>query len=331
MAEYPLATSYFGVEHLAILDHLVLNTALDVPGLAAGPVLLDVRLEPEALSKSWRVRSDFGIIGYLDTAEAAEFPGLERIKASGLIASTQATLDIVDNALEVGVNLGLWPWQVPHNDQPQGSTLLSGGTGHIVDITVGDLSPNQLERMGAEQLIVTLDAVDGNLLATAEGYVIGLIAGNKTVQEVTALVQAAESTSRFFVARAYCAEGIIAVDLPAGQGDPFDSPLPALQVPPEHAAIPAREDLTRSEVWEVTLPSESFSAGLPRGSRRPSRAQASPDLAQLVSTMPKQDSLSWRALPTADAPGRFSSESARVRARRQARERAAGRGGHHRR
>jgi len=57
---------------------------------------------------------------------------------------------------------------------------------------------------------------------------------------------------------------------------------------------------------------------------------ASSGLADLVSSMPGSQNLSWRALPVAEEPGRFSSESARVRARRVAREQSRPRGGNHR-
>ncbi|MGO2611744.1 hypothetical protein [Corynebacterium flavescens] len=329
MALYPLASSYFGVEHLAILDHPLLNAALDIPGLAQGPVSLEAQLEPDSLSKGWRIRCAFGCIGYLDELEAAEFPQLARVRASGLQPATVATVEIVEGELEVGVSLGLGPWQVPHNDQPSGSTLLNGGMGHLIDTSVGDLSPQQLKAMGTEQMIVTLDSVDGDLLATAEGYVIGLIPGGRDLQEVAEMVQRAEGTPEFFAARAYCAGGRIGVDLPLPGAELFAPSIPALRVPSERAAISAPAVEGQPEVWEVSLPAADFAASLPHGSRRPTRAQASPDLAALVKAMPRQDKLSWRALPTADVPGRFSSESARVRARRQAREN--GRGGHHRR
>ena len=58
--------------------------------------------------------------------------------------------------------------------------------------------------------------------------------------------------------------------------------------------------------------------------------QASAKLAELVFSIPGEQNFSWRALPVAEEPGRFSSESARVRARRVARETSHHRGGNHR-
>lgn len=113
--------------------------------------------------------------------------------------------------------------------------------------------------------------------------------------------------------------------------------------------------------WETGLDAADFSADLPHGMRHiasptatqpePVTAQPEPvatqpepaaqpesaapgqahaELADLVSHMPGQQTLAWRDLPTAAAPGRFSSESARVRARRSQRDAAHRRGGNHR-
>ena len=112
---YPLAKSYFGVTHVAVLEHVVHSVALSLPLLHKGPLALAVTLEPEAFSGGWRVRSEFGILGYLDAAETAEFPALQRVRASGFRVATDATVELVseDATIDVAVNLGLAPWMVP--------------------------------------------------------------------------------------------------------------------------------------------------------------------------------------------------------------------------
>ena len=52
MALYPLATSYFDVEHVAVLEHPVLGTALSIPGVAKHAALVDVSLEPDTYTLS---------------------------------------------------------------------------------------------------------------------------------------------------------------------------------------------------------------------------------------------------------------------------------------
>ena len=166
MALYPLATSYFGVEHVAVLEHPVLGTALSIPGVAKHAALVDVSLEPDTYTNGWRVRSDFGFLGFLDEVEAAEYPALERLKASSAQPQTIATVEVVDGEVEVAVSLGLWPWMVPVNDQTQGTALLSGGQGVLIDAAAGDLSPAQLESMGTQQFFVTLEDLAGTAVAT---------------------------------------------------------------------------------------------------------------------------------------------------------------------
>ncbi|MDU7103366.1 MAG: hypothetical protein E6332_08785, partial [Corynebacterium sp.] len=173
MALYPLATSYFGVEHVAVLEHPVLGTALSIPGVAKHAALVNVSLEPDTYTNGWRVRSDFGFLGFLDEVEAAEYPALERLKASSAQPQTIATVEVVDGQVEVAVSLGLWPWMVPVNDQPQGTALLSGGRGVLIDAAAGDLSPAQLEQMGTQQFFVTLDDLAGTAVATCDDTVLG--------------------------------------------------------------------------------------------------------------------------------------------------------------
>ncbi len=50
MVPYPLATSYFGVEHVAILEHVISGTVLSIPGVGSQPALIDVSLEPDTYS-----------------------------------------------------------------------------------------------------------------------------------------------------------------------------------------------------------------------------------------------------------------------------------------
>ena len=173
MALYPLATSYFGVEHVAVLEHPVLGTALSIPGVAEHAALVDVSLEPDTYTNGWRIRSDFGFLGFLDEVEAAEYPALERLKNSFAQPQTSATVEVVDGKVEVAVSLGLWPWMVPVNDQPQGTALLAGGRGVLIDVAAGDLSSPQLQRMGTQQFFVTLEDLSGTAVATCDDMVLG--------------------------------------------------------------------------------------------------------------------------------------------------------------
>ena len=378
MVPYPLATSYFGVEHVAILEHVISGTVLSIPGVGSQPALIDVSLEPDTYSNGWRVRSEFGFIGFLDEVEAAEYPDLHRLKASQATPQTVATVGIVDGELEVAVSLGLWPWMVPVNDQPAESALLAGGHGAVIDSAAGDLTDEQLSHLETQQFFVTLKVIDDAVVASCGDTVVGPCGVLSQLPGLRAAYAAAQEAGTVLAARAYSGGGMIAVDIPAEDAtdtELFSPAVPPLRVPSGRTALPSTTTSrpttpAQPEGWEFALESADIAGDLPTGSRRPvspsankdlGSAEASPatpstapendaapttprahekneaaappassGLADLVSSMPGSQNLSWRALPVAEEPGRFSSESARVRARRVAREQSRPRGGNHR-
>lgn len=363
MVPYPLATSYFGVEHVAILEHVSSGTVLSIPGVGSQPALIDVSLEPDTYSNGWRVRSEFGFIGFLDEVEAAEYPDLHRLKASQATPQTVATVGIIDGELEVAVSLGLWPWMVPVNDQPAESALLAGGHGAVVDTAAGDLTESQLSQLETQQFFVTLKVIDDAVVASCGDTVLGPCGALSQLPGLRAAYAAAQEAGTAVAARAYSGGGMIAVDTPAEdatEAELFSPPVPPLRVSSGRTALPGATSRPATpappEEWEFALESADIAGDLPAGSRRsvspsankalrpaePSPAPhaherdeaaappASSGLADLVSSMPGSQNLSWRALPVAEEPGRFSSESARVRARRVAREQSRPRGGNHR-
>lgn len=378
MVPYPLATSYFGVEHVAILEHVISGTVLSIPGVGSQPALIDVSLEPDTYSNGWRVRSEFGFIGFLDEVEAAEYPDLHRLKASQATPQTVATVDIIDGELEVAVSLGLWPWMVPVNDQPAESALLAGGHGAVIDSAAGDLTDEQLSHLETQQFFVTLKVIDDAVVASCGDTVVGPCGVLSQLPGLRAAYAAAQEAGTVLAARAYSGGGMIAVDIPAEDAtdtELFSPTVPPLRVQSGRTALPSTTTSrpttpAQPEGWEFALESADIAGDLPTGSRRPvspsankdlGPAEASPatpstapendaapttprahegdqaaappassGLADLVSSMPGSQNLSWRALPVAEEPGRFSSESARVRARRVAREQSRPRGGNHR-
>ncbi|WP_246822317.1 hypothetical protein [Corynebacterium sp. HMSC068G04] len=271
MALYPLAPSYFGVEHVAILEHLSLGTALSIPGLAQQPALVDVSLLPDPTTGGWRVRSDFGFLGALDGEESAEYPALNRLRTAAMTPTTQATVEIVDGEVEVAVALGLDPWMIPATNQPAGTALLSGGQGALVRVAEGELTAHQLREMGTEQLIVTLALLDDTVLATHDNLVLGPCAELSDVPALAAAFAAASQSGVSLAARAYAAGGRIAVDLPldpADSADPaelFAPAVPPLPLDPDKPAIPPALDPDAD--WEFTTPADPLASPLPTGSR----------------------------------------------------------------
>lgn len=272
MALYPLAPSYFGVEHVAVLDHVSLGTALSIPGLVTEPALVDVSLLPNPATHGWRVHSPFGFLGALDESESAEYPSLARLRAAGFHPATHATVEIVDGTVDVAVALGLDPWMVPASNQPEGSALLAGGHGALVDVSAGQLTAHQLRGMGTQQFFATLVRLEDTVLATQGELVLGPCfslaqdaPASAPATALSAAFTAASQSGVSVVARAYSAAGRIAVDLPLDPAAPFAPAVPPLPLADSQPVIPPTLDLSAD--WEFTAPGDPLAAPLPTGAR----------------------------------------------------------------
>lgn len=265
MALYPLAPSYFGVEHVAVLEHVNFSTALSIPGLAQEPALVAVSLLPDPTTGGWRVRSDFGFLGSLDGEESAEYPALNRLRTAAMNPATHATVELVDSEVEIALALGLNPWMVPANNQPAGTALLNGGQGALVRVTEGELTSYQLRTMGTEQLFVTLVLLDDTVLATHDNLVLGPCAALSDAPALAAAFAAAAQSGASLAARAYVAAGRIAVDLPIDPEALFAPAVPPLPLDPDKPAIPPV--LNPNADWEFTTPADPLASPLPAGPR----------------------------------------------------------------
>ncbi|MHB2252924.1 hypothetical protein [Corynebacterium aurimucosum] len=265
MALYPLAPSYFGVEHVAVLEHVNFSTALSIPGLAQEPTLVAVSLLPDPTTGGWLVHSDFGFLGSLDGEESAEYPALNRLRTTAMNPATHATVELVDGEVEIALALGLNPWMVPANNQPAGTALLNGGQGALVRVTEGELTAYQLRTMGTKQFFVTLVLLDDTVLATHDDLVLGPCAALSDAPALAAAFAAAAQSGASLAARAYVAAGRIAVDLPIDPEALFAPAVPPLPLDPDKPAIPPM--LNPNADWEFTTPAEPLASPLPAGPR----------------------------------------------------------------
>ena len=277
MQLYPLPAAHLGVEHVTILDHVALGTALSIPRLNEAPVLMEVTLEANPLNHWWKVRSPFGIIGFLDAQESAEFPDLDRVLASQLNPATWATAEIIDGDIEIAVHLGLNVWSVPRNNQPAGSVLFNGGQGYLLDTSVADdLDEYQLAAMGTCQLITTVTAVGEHLVATIGDVALGAVRLEDVSAGLADVVRQAQQQGTVVCARAYVASGCIAVDLPAADSaELFAATLPQVTTPHDAPIIPPKEsELPHPLEFEFSVDAEDFASHspAPRGPRAISSA-----------------------------------------------------------
>ncbi|WJY89453.1 hypothetical protein [Corynebacterium confusum] len=258
MRNYHLPAQFLGVEHLALLDHITAAPVLSLPGLAHEPQVLEVSLEP--LPAGWRVRASVGIIATIAADEAAAFPGLDRLRRAGLIPTTWAQCEIADRAVEVGIHLGPNEWLVPVNTVPAQTVIVDGGQPAVVDTSRGDLPDDYAAYIHACQLIVRVDKKAAELIVSTEDNVLGTIGTPADYPALTAALDAAGT--RTVCARAYVADGSIAVDVPAdAESLRFRPAPPAL---PDASAWPARpQPLTQT--WDVTLDCAAFPLPTPGG------------------------------------------------------------------
>ncbi|KAA8723147.1 hypothetical protein [Corynebacterium phocae] len=269
MQHYPLPGSYLGVEYVAILENLVSSTALSIPGLGSKPLWLDVVLEADNLHRGWRVRCDHGYLGWLDSAESADYPQLERLRRAHMVAYTKATIEIVDNALEIAVFLGLAPWQIPVNNPLPGSLLFNSGFPVILHPA---LNLDVLDALGTRQFICEVSAHGTGFHAKIDGNSIGIFHPPAHVAHV--LEQAATKGLKVS-ARAYSAGGQLALDLPADNQQLYVAPPPPLP-----CAQPPLPEVAQHSDWEVTVVSSVLAEHVltppPRGTRRLEQAPQVP-------------------------------------------------------
>ncbi|OFS23537.1 hypothetical protein [Corynebacterium sp. HMSC04H06] len=258
MRIYHLPAQFLGVEHLALLDHITAAPVLSLPGLAHEPQVLEVSLEP--LPAGWRVRASVGIIATIAADEAAAFPSLDRLRRAGLVPTTWAQCEIAEHQVEVGIYLGPDEWLVPVNTVPAQAVIVEGGQPAAVDTSRGDLPDDYAARSHACQLIVRAGKQAGELIVSTEDHVLGAIGAPADYPALTAALDAAGT--RTVCARAYVADGSIAVDVPAdAESLRFRPTPPAL---PDASAWPARPQPV-PQVWDVTLDCAAFPRPTPGG------------------------------------------------------------------
>lgn len=302
MPQYPLATSYFGVEHAVVLEHTLAHAALTIPGISSGPVEVAVVLQPRAQMGGWRIVSDFGTLGILTADEAADFPALDTLRSAHFDPTTIATVEIVDSELEIAVMLGLNPWMLPQNSQPAGAALINGGFGATVDLSSGD-SPSLAEPAA---WIVSISQLDDALVASTDNHVLGSFGTAESLPHIATICNTAARQCASLCARAYTADGRLAVDLPLPDSQvPFAPAIPPLPQPDKS------EPQEQSSDWAVDFDDTDFSEAMPSGKRTvtsPSNLQPAPTAAAVPTSAPEPAV----EIPTEEPESDFSSQDAQM-------------------
>lgn len=256
MRNYQLPAQFFGVEHMALLDHIVPATVLNLPGLASQPQIREVSLEP--LPGGWRVRAGAGIIATFSPKEAAAFPALQRLRRAGMVPTTWAICEIVDQQIKIGIHVGPSEWLVPVNTVPTQAEILDGGQPAAVDTSRGDLPADFATHTPACQLVVRVDKHGPDLVASTEEHVLGPLSAPADFPALAAALDARPHHA--VLARAYYANGCLAVDVPTDKNTPRFRPAPPPL--PDAGAWPPRPQAT-PEIWDITVDSSAFLSPTP--------------------------------------------------------------------
>lgn len=255
MRDLPLPPSFLGTEHALVLDHVVASTVVALPLPADGSLTVEAWIEPEPHAQGYRIGSEFGFLGLIDAAEAADFPSLAALRANRCRARTLADITLIpggepDDAaatdgvgaahesIEVALLVGPDEWLIPRNNQPAGSVLLAAGHGLPVktapDVNA-DVSAEQIAALAPGAYVVTLRAMDGRVLVELEDQILGACVEDATL---LGIVYEAHAAGAVVAARMYVDGGRLALDTPLAGVELFSVPLPEL-THPAASLIPA--------------------------------------------------------------------------------------------
>lgn len=258
---YPLAPTALGEARAYEVAELALGPAWNH---AATTDLLQVSLAPNPVTGGWFVRTRHGALGQLDATVREEYPQLQRVHRSGMEPVTIAQLSrLGDGLLAMDVLLPAPPFAVPRNNLPAAARLLPQGEGLLLDVSTADgVSAEEIADISPDQLLVTLSSVAGEVVAVYDNRPVGVVPAARTPLGFAGQVAARQQAGAPLAARAFCGDGLIAVDIAAELVDAAQ-PLPALSEPPPQPYQP----IDLSADWEAFIDAAEVSLDPPRGPR----------------------------------------------------------------
>lgn len=177
---YPLAPSVWGNAVELPVQSLVQGALFAEFGGLRGVAFVDVALEPNPLSGTWRVRRLGGstagpIIGEIAAERRAQYPDIRRVDASLLRPVTTAAveLDRASGRFRASVLLPPPPLAVPRNDTPASAIVLPPGDMMVVDTAAGEYTASELRALSPGQWFVALHRVGSTVAATLGERVLG--------------------------------------------------------------------------------------------------------------------------------------------------------------
>lgn len=243
---YPLAPAAWGAGLELRIDDPVQALLFSDTSDSYGTTYIDVDLEPDPLTRGWRVRTADAIIGRLGAQQRSRFPSLERVHASGLTPRTLAGVRLDAETGRFTVDVYLPPEQVcvPHNNAPANSPVLAEGDMMVVDTSVGEFTAEELAARSPGQWLVGLSLVGDTVVATLDSRVLGTVAE---------LALDPVETQQSLYARAHFLDGMVGLDVAEGELARARA-LPALSVPPTEPERSWRMTTFPNGTWAVLVP-----------------------------------------------------------------------------
>ncbi|OEY13492.1 hypothetical protein A0K93_04935 [Corynebacterium sp. BCW_4722] len=231
---YPLAPSTWGAGREIPVGHISQAALFSDFAGQRGSSYFEVVLEANPLNSSWRVRRrgtaerPGPVLGEIAPELRALFPEVERVHTSLLRPVTLAAVKLQTDSgrFDVDVLLPEPQLAVPRNDAPETAAVLPAGDMFVVDTSTGEFDADELASRSPGQWLVGLQLIDGSVVATLSGRVLGSFAesDNDTLAE---WAQGFEPGGLW--ARAVLLDGMAALD--AGAPEEGAAEVPALSAP----------------------------------------------------------------------------------------------------
>ncbi|QPK83943.1 hypothetical protein G7Y29_03910 [Corynebacterium qintianiae] len=248
---YPLAPSAWGAAEEIAVDNVLQPLLFSDIGNIYGTTYLSVTLEPDPLTRGWRVHARDAVIGEVAERHRGRFPSLERVHASGFTPSTLAGVRFESEQGRFAVEIFVPPadFAVPRNDAPGGAPVLPPGEMFFINTGTGEFTGEELALRSPAQWLVGLTLVGDAVVATLDGRVLGTL-NDEDNHQLADLAR-----DREVCARAHIIEGMVGLDV--GDSSEESRPVPALTVPPESPRRPWDLTVFPDGTWSVTVERDS--------------------------------------------------------------------------
>lgn len=237
---YPLAPSVWGQGEEIPVEHVVQAALFTDFADLRGSAFIDVLLQPNPLTGSWRVRrlSTGGgqgpVLGEIASEHRDRFADVVRVDASLLMPVTVAEVKLEESTgrFELAVVLPPPELAVPRNDAPASALVLPPGDMMVVDTTKGEFTAEELAARSPGQWFVALHRIGDHVAATLGDKVLGGFDSpdNETLGRfLTAAAETDEAGSGVVYARVVLLDGLVALNI-AGPDEGIGQ-VPGLKVP----------------------------------------------------------------------------------------------------